>query len=163
MPQINSVYGQLVGVPVGQTYVAGPGITIDNVNKTVSVDETVLWESNVSNGETSATLSESIYNFESVRIFYRAGERYGVWLSVEVMNRDISSGGIRLVDWFINSPDTAIIMGTANYSVSNNGLTLTGSQLHHLWFSLSNFSYSGQGTAGVYIKKVVGINRIQSA
>ena len=41
MPEINSVAGQLVGVPVGQVYTAGPGIKIDNVNKTVSVDNTV--------------------------------------------------------------------------------------------------------------------------
>ena len=41
MPEINSVAGQLVGIPMGQVYTAGPGIKIDNVNKTVSVDNTV--------------------------------------------------------------------------------------------------------------------------
>ena len=42
--QVNSVAGQLVGIPVGQVYTAGKGIKIDNVNKVVTVDETVLFE-----------------------------------------------------------------------------------------------------------------------
>lgn len=36
MPEINSVAGQLVGIPVGQVYTAGDGISIDAVNKVVT-------------------------------------------------------------------------------------------------------------------------------
>lgn len=69
--QINSVAGQLVGIPVGQVYTAGTGIKIDNVNKVVSVDETVLFENGTT---TSATLSESGYHFDRIRVYYtRAG------------------------------------------------------------------------------------------
>lgn len=46
MPEINSVAGQLVGIPVGQVYTAGPGIKIDNVNKTISAKH---WVKTVSN------------------------------------------------------------------------------------------------------------------
>ena len=42
MPEINSVCGQLVGVPVGQVYTAGAGVVIDNVNKVISVG--ITWE-----------------------------------------------------------------------------------------------------------------------
>lgn len=63
--QVNSVAGQLVGIPCGQVYTAGKGIKIDNVNKVVSVDETVLWSGTRTN---SVTLSESAYNFEFLRI-----------------------------------------------------------------------------------------------
>ena len=157
--EIMSVEGQLCGIPL-----AGPESfsqqQLAYLKRALGVDETVLWESNISNGETSATLSESILNFEHVRIYYRAGERYGAWLSVDIMNRALTTNGIQLTDWFINSADTAMIMGVAKYSVSNDGLTLTGSQLHHLWFNLATFAYAGQGTAGVHIKKVVGIHRI---
>lgn len=66
MPEINSVAGQLVGVPVGQVYTAGKGVVIDNVNKTVRTDETVLWSGLAGASDFPLTLSESLSNFEKV-------------------------------------------------------------------------------------------------
>lgn len=62
--QINSVAGQLVGIPIGQVYTAGKGIKIDNVNKVVTVDETVLYEDTNNNGVATCTLTEAATNFE---------------------------------------------------------------------------------------------------
>ena len=143
---------------------AGPGVKLEKSGNVLvaSTDETVLWESNVTNGETSATLSGSIFGFESFRVFYRAGERYGAWLSTDVMNRDLSANSLQLTDWFINASDY-MIMAAGLYTVSNDGLTLSGTHLRHMWFDPSNFGYAGQGTAGVRIYKVVGINRTAEA
>lgn len=143
---------------------AGPGVTLTKSGNLLvaGLDETVLWSSNVTNGETSATLSGSIFDFESFRIFYRAGERYGAWLSTEVMNRDLSGNSLQLTDWFINASDYMIV-AAGLYTVSNDGLTLSGTHLKHMWFDPSNFGYAGQGTAGVHIYKVVGINRTAEA
>jgi hypothetical protein len=143
---------------------AGPGVTFTKSGNVLvaGLDETVLWSSNVTNGETSATLSGSIFDFESFRIFYRAGERYGAWLSTEVMNRDLSGNSLQLTDWFINASDYMIV-AAGLYTVSNDGLTLSGTHLKHMWFDPSNFVYAGQGTAGVRIYKVVGINRTAEA
>ena len=72
MAEINSVAGQLVGIPVGQVYTAGPGIKIDNVNKIVSVDETVLWEGTlVGSAGGTVDLAERVTNFERIRITYK--------------------------------------------------------------------------------------------
>lgn len=69
--EVNSVAGQLVGIPVGQVYTAGNGVVIDNVNKTVRIDETVLYDNGTT---TSASLSESGYHFDRIRVYYsRAG------------------------------------------------------------------------------------------
>lgn len=67
--EINAVAGQLWGIPMGQVYTAGPGIKIDNVHKIVSVDETVLFTKTLNdNLWTSESLSESVANFERIRI-----------------------------------------------------------------------------------------------
>ena len=62
--QVNSVAGQLVGIPVGQVYTAGKGIKIDNVNKVVTVDETVLFDDTTMTGVSTCTLTEAATNFE---------------------------------------------------------------------------------------------------
>ena len=72
--QINSVAGQLVGIPVGQVYTAGKGIVIDNVNKTVRIDETVLYNypSNENMYDSTRKLisfPESCRNFERIRVY----------------------------------------------------------------------------------------------
>lgn len=68
MPEINSVAGQLVGIPVGQVYTAGKGVVIDNVNKTVRTDETVLFEDSNGTGVDSGDISEAYTNFERLLI-----------------------------------------------------------------------------------------------
>ena len=66
MPEINSVFGQLVGVPVGQVYTAGPGIKIDNVNKIVSVDNTVTVLTNLSDIGTKAVSGTNWSNTSAI-------------------------------------------------------------------------------------------------
>lgn len=146
--------------------VAGPGIVIDNPDGNtlrVSVahaDETVLWDGE-GTGATSATLTESILNFETIKIVYAGAERYGESLVVEIKPKSyISNYGIQLTDWFINSEGSCLVCSMGFYSVSNDGKTLTGDQIKHMWFSVPNMTYSGTGTSGVKLFKIIGCNRI---
>lgn len=146
--------------------VAGPGIVIDNPDGNtlrVSVahaDETVLWDGE-GTGATSATLSESILNFETIKIVYAGTERYGGSLVVEfVPKSNISNYGIELTDWFINSAGSYLVCSMGFYTVSVDGKTLTGTQIKHMWFTITNMTYSGEGTNGVKLFKIIGIHRI---
>ena len=148
--------------------VAGPGIVIDNPDGNtlrVSVahaDETVLWDGE-GTGATSATLSESILNFETIKIVYAGTERYGESLVVEIKPKSIISNyGIQLTDWFINSEGSFLVCAMGFYSVSNDGKTLTGDQVKHMWFSVPNMTYSGTGTSGVKLFKIIGCHRTAS-
>ena len=148
--------------------VAGPGIVVDNPDGNtlrVSVahaDETVLWDGE-GTGSTSATLSESILNFETIKIVYAGAERHGGSLVVEfVPNSSISNYGIELTDWFINSEGSFLVCSMGFYTVSVDGKTLTGAQIKHMWFTIPNMTYSGTGTAGVKLFKIIGCNRIAS-
>ena len=165
MPESNeimSVEGQLVGMPL-----AGPESfsqqQLDYLKRALGVDETVLWDGGNS-GATSATLSESLMNFESIKISYAGEERYGVSLDVEVNPRStISTNGLQLTDWYINSGGGYLVCAMGFYSVSADGLTLSGTQLKHMWFSVPNMTYSGAGTFGVKLFKIVGIGRKENA
>lgn len=160
MTAINSnraIRGPVTAVPV----VAGKGVRLvaDTVNNrwVVEADETVLWED--ANGATSATLSEDMSNFEKIMIVAASSEM------TDTHEFTVTSGttNISLSHWFINTSGTYIVMTVGNYVVSNNGTTLTGSNLKHSWFSVSNFTYNGTGNNGLKIYKVVGINRVASA
>lgn len=164
MTAINSnraIRGPVTAVPV----VAGKGVRLvadtENNRWVVEADETVLWDGGTS-GATSATLSESIMNFETIEIRCSGAERTGVSLALRVNPRSaISTDGLQLTDWYLNSSGTYLVCAMGFYTVSANGLTLTGTQIKHMWFSVPNMSYSGTGLSGVKLFKIVGINRIQ--
>ena len=61
--QILSVAGQLVGIPL-QEYTAGPGIVVDNVNKTISVG--ITWEDVTS----QVTVNTSLVTSGSMSFYY---------------------------------------------------------------------------------------------
>lgn len=151
MPEINSVAGQLVGIPVGQVYTAGTGIKIDNVHKTVSVDETVLWEGTPT---TSMTLSETPANFDYLRIYVTRDT--GVQLvGLAAATSNYLTFGMLHYD---NSEGSKMQEITAAYT-SSNGTTFTLVKTARRW-------YDGTTIAGninintSYVTKIVGIHRI---
>ena len=103
MPQINSVAGQLVGLPL-----AGPESfsqqQLDYLKRALGVDETVLWENTSGTKTTSGSLSEPMSNFEYI-VFYAINNdnqcvpstRYHVnstFLSSISGNLGVSIGGV---------------------------------------------------------------------
>lgn len=163
MPEINSVAGQLVGIPMGQVYTAGPGIKIDNVNKVVSVDETVLYtHTTVASSAVNDVLlmAEPVTNFERIR--------------VEFWNREFNERRITNEFYTDNAiADTTVFVASYDASTSANGqqrvnmlfsLNSDGNLVdkgHNLCYSTS--SYTSANNRGLGIHRVVGINHITSA
>lgn len=148
MPQINSVAGQLVGIPCGQVYTAGKGIKIDNVNKVVSVDETVLWEGTMfTNQTTTANLSEAASNFEYVRVYGYVNEATN-----------------RLVVDLIQNHGENFVSKTCGNVWYTDRVTFGTGETTLAFNSASNYWISGtsvySGSAGIVITKIVGCNRV---
>ena len=152
--EINAVAGQLFGVPVGQVYTAGKGVVIDNVHKTVRVDETVLWEN--ANGVTGAsfplTLSEAPANFERIRLVLKP------WSSRVITSEFPGSETSFLVDssWCDLSM-TSMYNFITIFSVDSTSLTFVGNKFIKWGTTTIN-----SDTSQFSLYKVVGINRISS-
>lgn len=150
--QVNSVAGQLVGIPVGQVYTAGKGIKIDNVNKTVRTDETVLWEASSTSGATSCTLSESYSNFEYLDIYFSDSDTkimfHRIYCGQAATSFTCMSPEVSDNIWFKLS--SFRLLSTSIKRIGNGQIRVTPA---------GAVSYS---SATDYIKlfKVVGVNRI---
>lgn len=150
MPEINSVAGQLVGIPVGQVYTAGPGIKIDNVHKVVSVDETVLWSGTATNS--TVTLNETADNFERITIYYRNGDN--IHNSTEVI-RMSGNQNVSLTAGAVGS-NAYVKFGT--YRITGTTIEPINAQSFMIWYEGS--LGAGRETNNFYVYKVVGIHRI---
>lgn len=157
--EINSVAGQLVGIPVGQVYTAGPGIKIDNVNKVVSVDETVLWESSEGSAASSCTLSENLNNFDRINLYLAdTNQKISVFTVVATTANftfpTISPG---------YGPNTAAIIFRW-FTVSGTSMTVSKAKQTNISFNDESTNWSASRESPLYntIVKVVGVNRISA-
>ena len=64
-----SVAGQLIGIPA-EKYSGTNGVTVDQNNKTIGLDETVLYSGTYSTDTTQLVCSESIANFEKIDVWW---------------------------------------------------------------------------------------------
>ena len=153
MTAINSnraIRGPVTAVPV----VAGKGVRLvadtENNRWVVEADETVLWEGNLWDGETTtANLSEAASNFEYIRVYGVAHEA-----NVRQVTAMIQGSGENYVSlhsgnvWYT----TKVTFGTGSTTLVLNGH-------NNYWLSGTTLN---SGTDGVMIKKLVGCNRIAS-
>lgn len=155
--QMMSVEGQLVGMPL-----AGPESfsqqQLEYLKRALGVDETVLFEKSIAQGATlsspTITLSETLNNFDRVRVYWRT------WASAYsslVSEFDAKTGNVYFTCiggyWNGTNASTFIINLTPN------------SNLTELSFSSGKFVYLGTAATpsnanGTVIYKVVGIHRI---
>ena len=156
--QVNSVAGQLVGIPCGQVYTAGKGIKIDNVNKVVTVDETVLW----TGAETVAnnlelTLSENYTNFERILIYGEPWVNWSPTLWGDILT-DVRGTlkQISLAVPYLGASGDAIRFAQMMLTFNSNKITITSTKL----FSLQGTAASSSSLVSTIVRKVVGINRI---
>lgn len=164
MPEINSVAGQLIGMPL-----AGPESfsqqQLDYLKRALGVDETVLWTGDTGQilvGTTgTCDLSENAVNFDRLRLYARG--------SAQNIKGDTGSG--------LDVVEFAPVSNTAAYypinlSYSNDGtsihndtcvIQISGSTLSYSKgsrFTLSSSGISINTSRGPAIVKIVGIHRI---
>lgn len=152
MPEINSVAGQLVGIPVGQVYTAGKGIKIDNVNKVVSVDETVLWTGEASGANATMSLSEAFTNFERVRFYIDEGNSS---IPYHISESETNGSALYLYPSYTRTNgQSALINGLWSLQSSNDHKALT------ITIAVLRTNGGTQGTNSAKFVKVVGIHRI---
>lgn len=156
--QILSVEGQLVGMPL-----AGPesftAAQIEYLKRAMGIDETVLF-SGTATGQTAIQLSESLLNFERVRIWMRS--KVDVSNPVSIVEYPTSEITNALNIFLTDRYDTTWqwINWRFTYGITNNGTTLTetsnaygGSQSANNWGASTNVHQQ-------VIYKIVGIHRI---
>lgn len=157
--EINAIAGQLFGVPVGQVYTAGPGIVIDNVHKTVRVDETELWSGNTNIvTDNYVTLSEQASNFSIIQVQF--GDNAGGWSTITLFPGTATRWAFTKA---ASNDASSCIMDIAEMSQYSSGsLKWIFRYPRRLTFN-SNNTFSFINNAGTfYLKKIVGVNRISS-
>lgn len=157
--EINAVAGQLFGVPVGQVYTAGKGVVIDNVHKTVRVDETVLSSTATAVGVgVEIALSENFTNFERIKIFAirNPDNGQGTWCNEYMV--DSTHAGINFIAPLLSTGSTNLIIDAFKGTLSGSKLTINVVTRK----TFADTSFSTSSSAPVTITQIVGINRISS-
>lgn len=142
MTEINSVAGQLIGMPL-----AGPESfsqqQLDYLKRALGVDETVLWEGTP---VASVTCSESVSNFKRLRVYVKSPS----FTTIYEVEFDVADS---TVGYFF----MANAQNGYGSQISATSTTVSTSGGRHVWF---NDMSLGSESNSVYITKVVGIHRI---
>jgi len=147
-----SVQGQLVGIPV-EEYTGVSGIIVDPVNKTIRLDETVLWDGN-DIGSANITLSESITNFKICRFKIRTEQGYHYVFAAKSNSYD-------LVLFFTHGQANAWSTWLLLHFTDAKTITVQHSKsLGHSFTSNTTTLSGGLDDRKDCIVEVVGINRI---
>ena len=151
-----SVEGQLVGMPL-----AGPESfsqqQLDYLKRALGVDETVLWEGT---GSSNFTLSESVTNFERVRVVMSVSNGTQTFQN---SIHDFSAAGD-----YLSMCDIIRYPANSNYPVYEfrwgasiaNGTTITSIYSEMYWRAKDSYSGGLNASVGYYPIKIVGIHRI---
>ena len=155
-----AVRGPVTAVPV----VAGHGVRlredVENNRVVAEADETVLWDGE-GTALATATLDESIYNFERLAIYLDMGgaliHRYEICM--DASPAVLSVGGI-----VTEATSYVTYVFACKCSVSNSGKTLTVPQKGNGFAVLTTgaITYFQNNNIGT-IRKIVGINRVSAS
>jgi hypothetical protein len=154
--EIMSVEGQLIGMPL-----AGPESfsqqQLDYLKRALGVDETVLWEYDGTNPQSSVTLSEAFTNFKFLDIYEKwAGggtNRVVIRISVDSANGFVTNMSLGNNTWYVN---------VQKWSVSGTSLSVASAHAIHgsSYTSTDIIHESNTDLLKKTICKVVGVGRI---
>ena len=164
MPESNeimSVEGQLVGMPL-----AGPESfsqqQLDYLKQALGVDETVLWEGTLNTLNSDVSCSESIYNFDQIKVFYRivADNTVQSVAVHEFEPSEISSTSFVSVGSFYLICNGWYGWWRCRLSVTDNNKIKITKTLNSFGNGASPAGISVDSTNVGFIYKIVGIHRI---
>ena len=150
-----SVEGQLVGMPL-----AGPESfsqqQLEYLKRAMGIDETVLFNAN-GTGVSTANLSESVYNFEKIRIYI--GESSANYFLEEKTLKVLTN--ITEFNLGFNTGATNAFIVTAHYTFNQNRITCDKVlDLKTNYTNGTTLTIEHSSTLLSNIHKVVGIHRI---
>lgn len=155
----------VIGDTNGLTFEAGPGISVSQPSEgTVRIanDETVLFETSsptqiLYSTDLKLNLSESPFNFERIKIYYKISFGNGIQV-IEVVPTDTTNtfcvGGF----WCSNSDGTAILNDSCCAKFLSDKLQLTYGSRYQV--NRTDNTIGHREDRGPSVTKVVGINRI---
>lgn len=147
--QIFSVAGQLVGMPL-----AGPESfsqqQLDYLKRALGMDETVLYDD--SNGQSTGTFSETISNFERIKVLY-------VWnSSTDNKAKYVELQAVAQVFSYLDNGKAGTTYNWFGWGSWE--ITTTGFSLLNGYQAIGGLSSTTPVSAGPKIYKVIGIHRI---
>ena len=154
-----AVRGPVTAVPV----VAGKGVRlredIENNRVVAEVDETVLWEGEALNG---ITLSESLTNFEQIKVVYSEGAgstRIGYFVTNHFDATHLA--GVGSGYYWEDTSDYPMHLHGINLSISSNAVTVVTALAQ--CFSITNNAFVKWDIGTSFrLLKIVGINRLSA-
>ena len=157
-----SVAGQLVGIPA-EKYSGTNGVTVDQNNKTIGLDETVLYnnaspEQILSN--TSVPLSESYLHFKELRLYLlaSAGSTYNA--NYVVSSQVLQNDGTEISAQPIANAQGTIMCDSNCYVFNINEPTTCYIKSNGVRLNIQSSGITTTASRGARLFKIVGINRI---
>ena len=152
--QIMSVQGQLVGLPL-----AGPESfsqqQLEYLKRAMGVDETVLWDD--AGGAFTATLNESLFNFEKIKVFQATTYTYHIQ---EFYTSDLTNNAFALGAAFVAESNKIYIFGSI-WSITDNGTKVVSTNKGYgIVGASSGVTYYGSNQYNGKIHRVIGVHRI---
>lgn len=161
MSEINSIANGTftIGQTSATNFIAGPGISITQPSAgTVRIgnDETVLWET-TSNDATACTFSENWKNFEKIDVYAITNDNIGFVTTFPNYSR---IGQVTLRNAFYSTV-YGVYDKLATFNMTTGGMSSLKQGVAR--FGPGSAQYSFTTGDGIWLKKVIGINRISGS
>lgn len=144
--------GSALNISAGE----GVKVTLVNNNLVFSTDETVLWET-TSNNATACSFSENWQNFEKIDVYAMTNDNIGFVTTFPNYSR---IGQVTLRNAFYSTA-YGVYDKLATFNMTTGGMTSLKQCVAR--FGPGSAQYSFTTGDGIWLKKVVGINRINNA
>ena len=163
MSEINSIANGtfVLGQTSATNFVAGPGISITQPSEGVvriANDETVLWSGN-GTGNDTFNLSESMANFETIKILYNPCSDN---TSTHYFEFDYNRRNVTL-EYGLMSDISVYTESTLRLFFVTFNFTATQLTVKNICYTDGSFTVQNLDKSKVKVYKVVGINRISGS
>lgn len=125
------------------------------LKRALGVDETVLWNDN--DGAFAATLNESLFNFEKIKVFQSTDPGYRIQ---EFYTSDLTGNTFKVGAEYA-AMSNQIYIFSSDWSITDNGTKLVSTNKGYgIVGTPSSITYYGNNQYTGKIRRIVGIHRI---